>query len=243
MHSYAIVSQVSVILRLYSLLSATLRDLAASCFVIFPLLVAMPGQQSAFHRDDNQSSPGAQPQSQSQSLTIPRPEFAPAPSDAALEIPAAYLGCWQGAPHADAWHQYSGPPIEKWVPSTVTLCFVRQAGGVEVTYHKQSLDEAVNQGRIFNTHSQTIALASVGDHIALRSWGSAQARGRILGLFDGPTIDIKWMADANVSLLPDGATMRVDESMNQSCSGTRRCTGSAFVSAVWHGTLRKVPTL
>src|SRR5579871_5186887 len=134
-------------------------------------------------------------QRDSQTRSIPQAQPAPMASNPALEIPIAYLGCWEGAPRADVWHQFSGPPIERWVPSTVTLCFVRQASGVEVTYHKQSLDEAVNQGRIVNARSHTVALGSVGDRIAMRSWGSAQEHGRILGLFDGPTIDIKWMME------------------------------------------------
>ena len=188
-------------------------------------------------------------QTDSRSNVVPRaqpaPESsnpAPASSDPTLVIPSLYLGCWQGAPRADAWHQYSGPPIRGWVPGAVTLCFVRGARGVEVSYHNQTLDEAVNQGRIFNHRSQTVALASAGDRIALRSYGSAQERGRILGLFDGPTIDIKWMADANCTLSPDGQTMRVEESMNQYCSGTRRCNGGRFVSAVWHGEFRRMAT-
>jgi hypothetical protein len=216
------------------------RNLATS-FVMLPLLVALPASQNPFQLDGRLAMPGLQHEAPATS----RPQLQPAtpPSNPTEEIPSAYLGCWQGEPRADAWHQYSGPRIEKWVPSTVTLCFVRRPAGVDVTYHKQSLDEAVNQGRIFNARAQTVALGSVGDHIALRSWGSAEQRGHLFGLPVGPKIDIQWMADANVSLLPDSETMSVDESMNQSCSGSRRCTGGPFISAVWHGTLRKVPAL
>ena len=217
---------------------SNLRSFAAS-FAIVPLLAAVPAGQTPFHLDSRPTPPGLQHQAPATSGPS-APQSSTPSDDPALEIPAAYLGCWQGEPHPDAWHQYSGPRIEKWVPSTVTLCFERHASGVEVTYHKQSLDEAVNQGRIFNTHSQTVALASVGSHIALRSWGSAEQRGHLFGLPVGPKIDIQWMADANVSLLPDGETMRVDESMNQSCSGSRRCTGGPFLSAVWHGTLQRI---
>jgi hypothetical protein len=193
-------------------------------------------QQDSFQLDQPSWRTGAQ---NSQTESIPPTGAWPAPAQPALEIPSAYLGCWEGAPRPDAWHQYSGPRIGKWVPSTVTLCFVRRPSGIEVTYHKQSLDEAVNQGRIFNTRSRTFALASNGDRIALRSYGSAQEHARIFGLFNAFTIDLNWTADANCTLSPDRQTMLVDESMNQSCSGTRQCNGGRFISAVWHGELHR----
>ncbi len=122
----------------------------------------------------------------------------------------------------------------------MTLCFVRHPSGVEVTYRKQSLDEAVNEGRIFNASSRTQALGSAGDRIALRSWGAAQQKGHLFGIALGPTIDIKWMADAICTMAPDRESMLVEESMNQYCSGSRRCNGGPFISAVWRGTFRKI---
>jgi len=198
---------------------------------------AFSAQQSPFNLD-SPSWRGAQQDLQTR--TVPRAKQVSGASDPMLEIPTAYLGCWQGEPRPDAWHQYSGPRIEGWVPSTVTLCLMRSASGVEVTYHKQSLDEGVNRGRIFNTNSHTIAVGSIGDHIALKSWGSAQQRPAIFGLPIGPAIDIKWIADSNLTLTPDEHTMLVEESMDQFCAGTKRCRGGRFVSAVWHGAFHRV---
>lgn len=218
----------------------TRRLLPAAVFILLLVLGALPADARQGSFDLDRSQPSFDPTTDSPVRTIPRAEVAPVPSNPELEIPAAYLGCWQGQPHADAWHQYSGPRVERWVPSTVTLCFIRQTSGVEVTYHKQALDEAVNEGRIFNASSRTQALGSAGDRIALRSWGAAQQRGHLFGLALGPTIDIKWMADAICTLAPDQQSMRVEESMNQFCSGTRRCNGGPFISAVWRGTFRKL---
>ncbi len=224
----------------------------APLFLSLPLAVAflcagvgtVRAQQGSFHFEPTPPPLHAQQDSPSQTIPQARKPPPPAnPSNAGLQISDAYLGCWEGEPRADAWHQYSGPPIEKWVPGSVTLCFVRTPSGIEVAYHKQSLDEAANQGRIFNTRSRTVALGSAGDHIALRSYGSAQQRGHLFGLPLGPTIDIKWMADSVCTLLPDEKTMVVSESMNQFCSGSKRCNGGPFVSAVWHGTFHKAATL
>ena len=216
------------------------RLLLATFLILLLVLKPTPAlaRQGSFYLEQNQPSSGPKPDSPVQ--TIPRANVPPVPSSPALEIPAAYLGCWEGQPRADAWHQYSGPRVERWVPSSVTLCFVRQTSGVEITYHKQSLDEAANQGRIFNASSRTQALGSAGDRIALRSWGTAQQKGRLFGIALGPTIDIKWMADSICTLAPDGQSMLVEESMNQFCSGSKRCNGGPFISAVWRGTFRKV---
>ena len=214
--------------------------------IITPLALTLLLNSAAFASQQtpfNLESPdwrGAQQDSQTR--IVPRAQPAPGASDPMLEIPTAYLGCWQGEPRPDAWHQYSGPRIEGWVPSTVTLCLMRNASGVEVTYHKQALDEAVNRGRIVNTTSRTVAVGSVGDHIALKSWGSAQERAGIFGLPIGPAIEIKWIADSNLTLTPDQHTMLVEESMDQICSGTKRCRGGRFVSAVWHGAFHRVAT-
>jgi len=216
----------------------TLSLVLSLAMTLFCFTIARAAQQAPFDVD---SPDWLADQHASQTRTIPPQRRAPdASSDPMLEIPTAYLGCWEGEPQPDAWHQYSGPRIEGWVPSTVRLCLMRTASGVEVTYHKQSLDEAINRGRISNVDSYVMTLGSFDDHVALRSWGSARQRGTIFGLPLGPAIDIKWMADSNLTLLPDQHTMRVDESMNQFCSGTKRCRGGPFISAVWHGEFHRV---
>ncbi|SRR6266404_1649573 len=110
---------------------------------------ASPQSNASRHPDDLPSVPGSVP-----------------PSNSVQEIPQVYLGCWQGTiTQPDSWQQFSGP-LTKWVPNTEIVCFLRRSYGVEITFHKHKLDEAVNQGRIFNYQSQLCDRRGEQPHIA-----------------------------------------------------------------------------
>jgi hypothetical protein len=205
------------------------------------LLVAPSGampQQDSF---DSFRAASPQPSASQHSGHLPSNPGSVPPSTSVQEIPQIYLGCWQGRQaQPDSWQQFSGPPVGSWIPSTRTICFLRNPSGIEITSHKEDLDEAANQGRIFNYQTQIFVTASSDRRIALRTFGSIQEYGRHVSGAIGPLITVTSRANSICTMLPDGETMLVETSENLSCSGGVGCDGSLFVSTVWHVAFHRI---
>ena len=178
------------------------------------LMQTYPSQQSPFERETGPAFPDQSNGTLPLSLQ--------GQSNSVLEVPQVYLGCWQAMiTQPDSWQHFSGPHLGNWVPTKETVCFQRNSHGVEITFHRAELDEAVNEGRIFNRQSKVFVTGSAGNRITLRSFGSALERARIFGIFNRSHITITWSTDAPCDILPDQQTIIIDVSEKQSCSGSR----------------------
>ena len=198
---------------------------------------AMPQQNSS----DSFGAASPQPGAREHSDHLPSNPGSVPPSNSVQEIPQIYLGCWQGTQaQPDSWQQFSGPAVASWIPASRTICFLRTPSGIEITSHKEELDEAANQGRIFNYQTQIFATASSDRRIALRTFGSIQEYARHVSGAIGPLITVTSRADSICTMLPDGETMLVETSENLSCSGGAGCNGGPFVSTVWHAAFHRV---
>jgi hypothetical protein len=206
------------------------------------LLVAPSGAMPQQNSFDSFRAASPQPSASQHSDHLPSNPGSVPPSNSVQEIPQIYLGCWQGRQaQPDSWQQFSGPPVGSWIPATRTICFLRNPSGIEITSHKEELDEAANQGRIFNYQTQIFVTASSDRRIALRTFGSIQEYARYGSGAIGPLITVTSRADSICTMLPDGETMLVETSENLSCSGGIGCDGGPFVSTVRHAAFHRVP--
>ena len=164
-------------------------------------------------------------------------------SNTVREIPQAYLGCWQARiDKADSWQRVSGPRVGFLVPNTHTICFRQtERGGVRIAYRSLELDEAVNQGRLFNFHSETYVTANEGNRLTLRGFSSSQQRSTLLGLFRGPLATVKSVNTSNCEISSDAQTLLVDMSETKYCSGAWGCSDRPWLIATWHGAFYRVP--
>jgi hypothetical protein len=117
---------------------------------------------------------------------------------------------------------------------------LKRSYGVEITFHKHKLDEAVNQGLIFNYESEVFVTGAARNRISLRTFRSAQQYVLVHNLFGGPLITVTSRTDSVWTMLPDGEAMLVEASDNQSCSGGAGCNGGPYLAAVWHAAFHRV---
>jgi hypothetical protein len=107
------------------------------------LLVAPSGAMPQQNSFDSFRAASPQPSASQHSDHLPSNPGSVPPSNSVQEIPQIYLGCWQGIQaQPDSWQQFSGPPVGSWIPATRTICFLRNPSGIEITSHKEELDEA-----------------------------------------------------------------------------------------------------
>jgi hypothetical protein len=213
------------------------RSAALAVLLVCILGAGVSAQQNSFELPDS-ARPQLNKRQPNISPTVPAPPTAP---NSVQEIPQVYLGCWQARiEQPDSWQRLHGPRISGWVPKTETFCFRRNGDAVEVTLHSLEIDEAVNQGRIFNIESEVYVTASNGEKIALHTLGSYQQYEKILGLFRGPLATLKREGTLNCTLLTDQQTMLVEAAETQYCSGGWGCTDGPSLTATWHGAFHRV---
>ncbi len=141
----------------------------------------------------------------------------------------------------DSWQLLEGPPLGGWIPKTFSLCFRRMGNGpFTITFHDTKLDTGYVSERgykVSNYDEQTEVVSTDSrNQVLLHSVARMDQRGKLLGLFPGPTLTIAASSDIRCVLVDQGETMNVELSGVDRCSGSEfwGCNGQPWVQATWH---------
>jgi hypothetical protein len=133
--------------------------------------------------------------------------------------------------------ELGGPPVIGWVPETHTICFRRNGGLVEVTFHTVELDETFNQGRVLNFQSEVYVTGSDSNKVSLRYFSSDQ---QYPGEPQGPVETVKIEGNANCTILPGRQTLLEDFQETHYCSGAPDCKGGPYMTLASHGVFHRI---
>jgi hypothetical protein len=137
------------------------------------LLVAPSGAMPQQNSFDSFRAASPQPSASQHSDPLPSNPGSVPPSNSVQEIPQIYLGCRQDTKRSrirgnnfQVHRSARGfRPLRRYV-------FSETPRGSKSLLHQEELDEAANQGRIFNYQTQIFVTASSDRRIALRTFGS-----------------------------------------------------------------------
>jgi len=158
------------------------------------------------------------------------------------QVPKEFQGCWEGTvSEPDSWQHLQGPRVAGWIPKTFRFCFRRTGNGpFTITFHDTKIDTgwASERGyKVSNYDEQTEVVSTDGrNQVLLHSVARMDQRGKLLGLFPGPTLTIAASSDIRCVLVDEGETMNVETSGVDRCSGSPSsgCNGQPWAKASWH---------